>query len=129
MRLSTEERTVTLANSITMLRNPSSDPGCNSQKNIHYNIISCLTFTVTRYLPPYTPRVNPLGPVTFKEAALFTCIRVHQTHECLHANLFFLHPFTPHVEPLDPVTCKEAPPLYWDYGSIRPTTGFAYPKS
>ena len=36
-----------------------------------------LTFTATRYLPPYTPHVGPLDPVTFKEATLFTCIRVH----------------------------------------------------
>ena len=36
-----------------------------------------LTFTATRYLPPYTPYVGPLDPVTFKEATLFTCIRVH----------------------------------------------------
>ena len=34
-----------------------------------------LTFTATRYLPPYTPHVGPLDPVTFKEATLFTCIR------------------------------------------------------
>ena len=36
-----------------------------------------LTSTATRYLPPYTPHVGPLDPVTFKEATLFTCIRVH----------------------------------------------------
>ena len=36
-----------------------------------------LTFTATRYLSPYTPHVGPLDPVTFKEATLFTCIRVH----------------------------------------------------
>ena len=41
----------------------------------------------------------------------------------------YLPPYTPHVGPLDPVTCKEAAPLYWVYGSIRPTTGFHYPKS
>ena len=38
---------------------------------------SPLTFTATRYLPPYTPHVGPLDPVKFKEATLFTCIRVH----------------------------------------------------
>ena len=36
-----------------------------------------LTFTATRYLPPYTPHPDPLDPVTFKETMLFTCIRVH----------------------------------------------------
>ena len=32
---------------------------------------------------------------------------------------------------LSPVNCKVAPPLYWELvqGSIRPTTGFDYPKS
>ena len=35
------------------------------------------TFTATRYLPPYMPHVGPLDPVIFKEATLFTCIRVH----------------------------------------------------
>ena len=30
--------------------------------------------TFTRYLPPYTPHMGPLDPVTFKEATLFTCI-------------------------------------------------------
>ena len=33
-----------------------------------------LTFKATRYLPPNTPQVGPLDPVTFKEAALFTCM-------------------------------------------------------
>ena len=36
-----------------------------------------LIFIATRYLPPCTPRMGPLDPVTFKVAALFTCIRVH----------------------------------------------------
>ena len=36
-----------------------------------------VTFTATRYLPPCRPHVGPLDPVTFKEAKLFTCIRVH----------------------------------------------------
>ena len=36
-----------------------------------------LTFTATHYLPSYTPHVGLLDPVTFKEAMLFTCIRVH----------------------------------------------------
>ena len=35
-----------------------------------------LTFTATRYLPPHTPHVGPLDPVTIKEATLFSCIRV-----------------------------------------------------
>ena len=35
-----------------------------------------LSVTATRYLPPYTPHVGPLDPVTFKEATLFTCILV-----------------------------------------------------
>ena len=40
-------------------------------------VSAALAFTVTRYLPPYTPHVGPLEPVAFKEATLFTCIRVH----------------------------------------------------
>ena len=52
-------------------------------------VIWPLTFIVTRYLPPYTPHVGPLDPVTFKEAARFTCVRVHWTHEWRNASLFF----------------------------------------
>ena len=89
---------------------------------------SMLTFTATCYLPPYTPLVGPFDPTKFKEARVFTCKWVHWTHEWHNASLF-LHPFTPRVGPLDPVTCKEAAPIYWVYGSIRPTTGFHYPKS
>ena len=42
-----------------------------------WNFHLFLTFTATRYLPPYTPHVGPLDLVTFKGATLFTCIRVH----------------------------------------------------
>ena len=79
-------------------------------------------------LPPHV--IYPLIRHTFKEATLFTCIRVHLTQEWCNVSLFFfLHPFTPHASPLGLVTCKEAAPLYWVYGSIWPTTGFHYPKS
>ena len=49
--------------------------------SVHWNegehTFTTVTFTATRYLPPYTPHVGPLDPVTFKEAPLFICIRVH----------------------------------------------------
>ena len=47
------------------------------QYHTYHHHHAWLTFTATRYLPPYTPHVGPLDPVTFKEATLFTCIRVH----------------------------------------------------
>ena len=71
----------------------------------------CFTFTATRYLPPFTPHVGPLDPVTFNEAALFTCIQVHWTHEWHNASLFL------------------AAHLYCVYGSFRPTRGLDYPKT
>ena len=37
--------------------------------------------------------------------------------------------YTGPLGPLDLVICKEATPLYWVYGSIRPTTGIGNPKS
>ena len=86
------------------------------------------TFTATLYLPPYKPNVDPLDLVTCKEAMLFVCIQFIRPTSGGSANLF-LHPFMQHVGPLDLVTCKEAAPLYWVYRSIRPTTGFDYPKS
>ena len=46
---------------------------CDMKCSKAYNLDCCaLTFTATRYLPPYTPHVGPFDPVTFKEAALFT---------------------------------------------------------
>ena len=93
-----------------------------------YNNCS-LTFTATRCLPSYTPHVGTLDPVTFKEAMLFTCIQSIRPTSGV-TPVFFLHPFTPCVGPLDPGKMqKEAAPLYWVYRSIRPTTGFHYPKS
>ena len=86
-----------------------------------------LTFTATQYLPPYTPHVGPLDPVTFKEAVLFTCIRVHKTRKWRNANLF-LHPFMPHVGPLDPKNMQRSCASLLSMRFIRPATGFHYQK-
>ena len=60
-----------------------------------------------------------LDPITFNEAALFTCIRVHQIHKWRNASIFF-NPFIPHVGPLDLLTCIEAASLYCYTGPLDP---------
>ena len=83
-----------------------------------------LTFTAKRYLPPYTPHVGPLDPVTFKDATLFTCIR----DEWRNASLF-VTPFYATRGSFGPGNVQRSRASLWVYGSIRPTTGFHYPKS
>ena len=57
-----------------------------------------LNFTATRYLPPYSPHVGPLDPVTCKEAALFTVytgpLDPHEAHVVEMQRNAFLTPAT-----------------------------------
>ena len=54
-------------------------------------VVSSLTFTATRYLPPYMPHVGPLDPVTFKEATLFS---VYGSITSGVTPVFFFTPFS-----------------------------------
>ena len=58
-----------------------------------WSFVIGLTFTATCYLPPYTPRVRPLDPITFKRSRALYLLGGTLDPRVQNANFFFFTPF------------------------------------